>query len=186
MSIMGMEGRRAGRDLIFFGVVTIILGLAAIASPVISGLSVALVVGGLLVLGGILRLLLSFDAASGTEGILEAALGALMLLCGVALVAQPLFSFAVLTLIIAAYLFADGIAEVVAAFRGPSHGIRGRLLFSGVVSIALGAMMWSQYPLAGVVAIAVVLGVKLVAAGTMMIAGGSAARALATHTLVEA
>jgi uncharacterized membrane protein HdeD (DUF308 family) len=53
-------------------------------------------------------------------------------------------------------------------------------LFGGVVSVLLGAMIWRQFPLSGAWAIGVVLGIKLLLIGAIMIAGGSAARSLAT------
>ena len=82
-----------------------------------------------------------------------------------------------LTVFIAAYLFADGIAEVVGALRLRREAGRTWLLFGGVVSVLLGAMIWRQFPLSGAWAIGVVLGIKLLLIGAIMIAGGSAARA---------
>lgn len=175
-----MEGTSTGRDLIFLGVVTIVLGAAAIAAPIIAGVSIVLSVGLLVMVGGILRMVGAFEAGSFEKGVLAIALGALMLLCGLALVTEPLFAFGFLTVFIAAYLFADGITEVVGALRLRPEAGRTWLLFGGVVSVLLGAMIWRQFPLSGAWAIGVVLGIKLLLIGAIMIAGGSAGRSLAT------
>src|SRR6478735_8769400 len=110
-----MEVTSTGRDLIFLGVVTIVLGAAAIAAPMIAGVSIVLSVGLLVMVGGILRMVGAFEAGSFGKRMLVLALGVLMVLCGLALVTEPLFAFGFLTVFIAAYLFADGIAEVVGA-----------------------------------------------------------------------
>jgi uncharacterized membrane protein HdeD (DUF308 family) len=185
MTNIETEVRSPGQDLIFFGVVTIILGVAAIAAPMFTGLSVAVAVGLLVVVGGILRMLGAFEAGSFAKGALALALGGLTLLCGLALVTQPLFAFGSLTVFIAAYLFADGIAEVVEAFRLRPEAGRVWLLFAGIASILLGMMIWQQFPLSGAWAIGVLLGIKLLLVGTVMIAGGSTARSLSRIGLVE-
>jgi uncharacterized membrane protein HdeD (DUF308 family) len=181
-----MEVTSTGRDLIFLGVVTIVLGAAAIAAPMIAGISIVLSVGLLVMVGGILRMVGAFEAGSFGKRMLVLALGVLMVLCGLALVTEPLFAFGFLTVFIAAYLFADGIAEVVGALRLRAKAGRAWLLFGGVVSILLGTMIWRQFPLSGAWAIGVVLGIKLLLVGAIMIAGGSAARALATTRMAEA
>jgi uncharacterized membrane protein HdeD (DUF308 family) len=179
------EIKSTGRDLILLGVVTIILGVAAIVAPIITGLSLVLAVGLLVAGGGILRMLSAFEAGSFGKGVLVMALGGLTLLCGIALVIEPLFAFGFLTVLIAAYLFADGIAELVGAFS--LHAEAGRVwsLFAGVVSILLATMVWQQFPLSGAWAIGVMLGIKLLLVGAVMIAGGSAARSLTGTRMVE-
>lgn len=174
-----MEVKSTGRDMTFLGVVTIILGVAAIVAPYITGLSVVLSVGLLVIVGGFLRMLWAFGESSFGKGVVAFAIGGLTLLCGLALVTQPLFAFGFLTVLIAVYLFADGIAEVIGAFRWGHETGRAWLLFGGMVSILLAVMIWRQYPLSGAWAIGVLLGVKLLLIGTTMIAGGSAMRSFA-------
>jgi uncharacterized membrane protein HdeD (DUF308 family) len=106
-------------------------------------------------------------------------IGVLTLLCGIALLAHPLFASGVLTILLAVYFVADGISEIAAGFGRMGDG-GGWLLFGGIVSILLGAMIWAQYPLSGAWAMGTLLGIKLFFVGLTMIAGGSAVRSMAT------
>jgi uncharacterized membrane protein HdeD (DUF308 family) len=54
----------------------------------------------------------------------------------------------------------------------------GWLIFGGVVSILLGAMIWGQFPLSGMWAIGVLFGIKLLFVGILMVTTGSAVGAL--------
>ena len=106
-------------------------------------------------------------------------IGGLTLLCGIALLANPLFASGVLTIVLAVYFVSDGISEIAASLR--TYGRRrGMAVFSGIVSIILGAMIWAQYPLSGAWAIGTLLGIKLFFVGLTMITGGSAVRSIAT------
>jgi len=54
-------------------------------------------------------------------------------------------------------------------------------IFCGVVSLGLAIFLWRQYPLSGAWAMGILLGIKLFFVGVAMLAGGSAARSLATR-----
>jgi len=108
-----------------------------------------------------------------------AMIGGLTLLCGIALLAHPLFASGVLSIILAVYFIIDGISELVAGIQlRPSSGW-GWMLFGGIVSILLGIMIWSQFPLSGIWAIGILMGIKLFFVGLIMVMGGSAVRSMA-------
>jgi uncharacterized membrane protein HdeD (DUF308 family) len=135
---------------------------------------------GLLVLAaGIVRIVWAFQAGSFGKGLLMFAIGGLTLLCGIALVANPLFVSGVLTVMLALYFILDGISELVAGLRLRPGSGSGWMLFGGIVSILLGIIIWAQFPLSGVWAIGIVLGIKLFFVGLIMIMGGSAVRSMA-------
>jgi uncharacterized membrane protein HdeD (DUF308 family) len=161
------------------GVLTIVLGVLAMLTPMLTGFSVMLMVGALVVIAGFMRMIWAFRAGSLGKGLLVFALGGLTLLCGVALVANPLFAASVLTLVLTIYFIADGVAELAAGLgRRPDTGW-GWLAFGGVISIVLGIMIWRQAPLAGVWAVGLFLGIKLFLAGLMMLMVGGAVRVAA-------
>ena len=166
-----------GRHMKLFGIITIILGILAILAPMITGMSITFLVGLLVLAGGIARMAWAFQAGSLGKGLLTFAIGTLTLLCGVALVTDPLLASGVLTIVLAAYLVVDGLFEVAAAFRvSSSSGGGGWLLASGVLSFLLGMMIWQQFPLSGAWAIGVLLGFKLLLMGMSMIGVGLMAR----------
>jgi uncharacterized membrane protein HdeD (DUF308 family) len=174
---MDKSFRSSARHLMIFGIITILLGCAAISAPFIAGLSVVMSVGVLVIVGGIVRMLWAFEMGSFGKGLLMFALGGLTLLCGLSLVAHPLFAVGFLSFVIPIYLFADGITEIVAAMQLRESG-RTWLLIGGVASIILGVLLWKQAPWSGGFAIGILLGVRLIFAGSAMLAGGSAVRSL--------
>jgi len=158
-----------------FGIIAIILGILAMAAPVLTGLSIALLLGFLVVVGGVVRLVWAFQAGSVGEGILKFALAGLTLVCGLLLVANPLFASGFLTILLSLYFIVDGVSEIAVGLGTK----RGWFIFAGVVSVLLGILLWAQFPLSGAWALGILLGIKLLFIGLIMIMGGSAARSMA-------
>jgi uncharacterized membrane protein HdeD (DUF308 family) len=179
MNELNAEARAGGRNMTIFGVITIILGILAMLSPGLTGMSVAMAVGILVIIGGIVRMIWAFQAGSLGRGVLMFAIGVLTLLCGIALTANPLFASGVLTIMLALYFLVDGVFELIGGFQMKPVSGWGFMVFGGIVSILLGIMIWRQFPLAGAFAIGILLGIKLFFIGMIMVTGGSAVRDLA-------
>jgi uncharacterized membrane protein HdeD (DUF308 family) len=157
------------------GVICIILGILAMMAPTLTGLSIAMALGVLIIAGGILRIIWAFRAESLGRGLLRFAVGGLTLLCGIALIAHPLFAAGLLTIVLAAYFILDGISEIAAGIQRQGAG-SGWLLFGGIISLLLGIMIWAQYPLSGAWAMGILVGIKLFLIGVIMLTAGSALR----------
>lgn len=162
----------SGPSLKLLGILTIILGILAIISPLMTGLSVVVLVGFLVLAGGVARLLWAFRAGSLGRGMLQFALGFLTLICGLVLVTDPLVGSGILTILLAVYLVFDGVSEIMAALRAKPEPGWGWLLFGGIVSLLLGIMIWRQFPLSGGWAIGLILGFKLLVVGMIMLGVG--------------
>ena len=171
--------KTGSRNMTIFGVVTIILGILAMLAPGLTGVSVAILVGVIVLVAGIVRIIWAFQAGSLGKGLLMLAIGGLTLLCGIALVANPLFASGVLTIMLAVYFILDGICEIAAGSRLRPAAGWGWMLFGGIVSILLGIMIWAQFPLSGAWAIGILLGIKLFFVGLIMVTGGSVVRSTA-------
>lgn len=170
--------KAGGRRMTAFGVVSIILGILAMLMPGITGLSVALLLGIIVLAGGIMRIIWAFKAGTFGKGLIGVVIGLLTFICGGLLIANPLFASGVLTIILAFYFIFDGIFEIIAAFQlKPIEGW-GWLLFGGIISLLLGIMIWAQYPLSGAWAMGILIGIKLFMIGLIMVTCGSAAREL--------
>jgi uncharacterized membrane protein HdeD (DUF308 family) len=164
-----------GKRMTTFGIIAIVLGILAMIAPVVTGMSIALLLGVLVVVAGTVRLVWAFQAGTLGQGILRFLLAGLTLVCGMALVANPLFASGVLTILLALYFIVDGISEI-------AEGIgsrRGWFIFAGAVSILLGVLLWAQFPLSGAWALGILFGIKLLFIGLIMIMGGSVARSMA-------
>ena len=171
--------KAGGNKMTILGVIAIILGILAMLAPVLTGMWVVILVGVLVRIGGIVRIIWAFQAASLGKGLPMFAIGGLTLLCGIVLLAHPLFASGILTILLALYFVLDGISEIVASVRLRPGSGWGWMLFGGIVSIWLGIIIWRQFPLSGVWAIGILLGIKLFFVGLIMLKGGSAVRSMA-------
>lgn len=160
---------KSGKNKKILGVITIIMGVLAISAPLITGLSIALLVGLLVLVGGVARMVWAFHAGSVGKGMLRFIIGGLTLLCGMAMVTDPILASGVLTIILAIYLAIDGVFEIATAFKVRPLSGWGVLLAGGILSLLLALMIWRQYPLSGPWAIGFMLGLKLLFIGTIMI-----------------
>ena len=165
----------AGVTVAVGGALTI-MGLLAIMAPLFTGAAVTILVGILMLAAGITRGVFAFRAQTFGKGALMFLLGGIVALGGVLLLARPLIGLASLTMVLAAFFFADGIIEAVYAFQlRPVKGWAWMLL-SGITSGLLGFFIVYQWPVSGAWAIGVLVGVRLLFTGWSVIALGSFAR----------
>ncbi len=158
----------------WMGVLTIILGVFAMMMPYITGQSVLMLIGFVVMAGGLLRLIWAFKAGSLGKGILTFLIGVLTLLAGFWIITEPFVAAGALTIVLSAYFFADGLLEIIAAFSVEEG--KGWLLFDGVVTLILGFLLITGFPFAGPLAVGILLGIKLVFAGITMLTLGSAVK----------
>jgi uncharacterized membrane protein HdeD (DUF308 family) len=167
--------RHAGLG-VALGIGIVIAGVLAVISPFIAGLSVTIAVGMLLIASGVSRLFLAFKMGSFGRGLLMFVLGVLTLVAGGYVVARPGMGLATLTLVLAAYLFVDGVFEIIWAFRlRPIKGW-GWTLFSGIASLVLGILIWRQFPVSGMWAVGTLAGIHMIFAGSSIASLCRAAR----------
>jgi uncharacterized membrane protein HdeD (DUF308 family) len=61
------------------------------------------------------------------------------------------------------------VIEVMIAFQARPEEGWGWLLFSAIMTLLLGAMLWRQFPLSGVWAVGVLFGVKMISSGLSLV-----------------
>ena len=167
--------KNAGR-MIFAGILSVIAGFVCCAHPALGSLSVTLIVGIMMIIGGIARMLGVFSADSFGHGILALLGGLLTVLAGLVTVAVPGLGMATLTLILAIWLLIDGLSGVMLAFRlRPGHGW-GWILLGSIAAAVLGCMLLAHWPWSGLVAVGLLAGFQLIMSGVVMITIGSAVR----------
>ena len=170
--------RHAGLGMAL-GIAIAIAGVLAIVSPFVAGISVALAVGVLLIAAGVSRLFLAFKMGSFGHGLLVFLIGLLSIAVGGYMLARPGMALATLTLVLAIYFFVDGIFEIIWAFRlRPIKGW-GWTLFSGVVALALGIMIWRQFPVSGMWAVGTLAGIHMIFGGSSVFSVCNATRSAA-------
>jgi len=152
----------------WLGILLIVLGVVSILSPAVAGGAVVTVVGLILLVAGVVQILRALQM-SGSEKVLTIALGVIAALAGIAVVLHPILGLAFLTLLLAAYFVAEGVWKIIASFRYRPAAGWGWLLGSGVLSLVLGWLIWSQWPLSGLWAVGVLVGVNLLGTGASLV-----------------
>jgi uncharacterized membrane protein HdeD (DUF308 family) len=168
--------QRSSNWIVAFGVVLIVAGTLAILAPLVTGIAVETIVGMLFVLGGVAEIVYAFRAATWGAGMLAAVSGTLSLACGILMLLHPIFGLEFLTLVLVAYFLADGISRIVLATRMRALPGWGWMLFDGLVTVLLAAVIILQWPLSGAWAIGILAGINLLLTGWALLAAGLAAR----------
>ena len=163
---------------IAIGIIMIILGMMALGSPMVTGVAVAIMVGSFLMMGGIVQFIFAIKAKVWGAGLLNLFGGALSLVCGILMIAHPLYGLKFLTLLLAAFFVVGGISKIVFSFQVRPAQNWVWILFSGIVGLVLGMMIWSQWPLSGAWAVGTLVGIDILFTGWSTLAIGLAARRL--------
>ena len=150
------------------GTILIIAGTIALISPLVAGLSITLIVSVMLATGGIGQCMLALKAGAFGRGLLMFIMGLLMTIAGSYMATQPLAGLASITLILVAYLVVTALFEWIVAFQIRPMDGWGLALFSGIVTLLLGLMLWRQFPLSGAWAVGVLFGIKMYFSGCLL------------------
>jgi membrane protein HdeD len=154
----------------WLGVLLVILGVASILTPAVAGSVVVIVIGVILVAAGIVPVVRALKTPDQLEKGLSLTLGIITALAGIAVIAQPIFGLAFLSLLLVGYFVTEGIWKMVVAFRyRPTTGWIW-LLLSGAMSLILGLLIWEQWPISGMWAVGVLVGINLLGTGLSLVA----------------
>jgi len=168
--------RHASTVSIAWGVLLIVLGAAAVASPFLAAVAVNVAVAWLIVLAGVVHILLAFRAHGAGSMIWKLLVGVAYVCFGGYLIARPLLGVASLTLLLAALFLIEGILDIVLFVK--MRPIRGStwVLLDGIVSLLLGLMIYMQWPSSAAWAIGTLVGVSLIFSGVARVMMSMAVR----------
>lgn len=158
------------------GIALIVTGVLAICAPFVAGVSVMLVIGAMLLVGGIALSLLAFRVGAFGPGMPLLLMGVLMIAAGLFMVSRPVAALASMTLLLAAYLMVSGVVETAAGFGARPESGWGWMVTTGLVTLLLGLMLWRQFPVSGAWAVGTLFGIKLLMTGVSMTSIGAAVR----------
>lgn len=162
--------------IVALGVVYAIAGVVALGSVVMATVVSVLIVGFMMILSGVFEIINSFQFKSWGKFILWLLLGVLYIASGVICYLNPLLAAAALTLMLGVTLVVSGILRIVLAFNMKSEAPWIWVSLSGLVTLALGLILLARWPLSGLYALGIFLGIDLVFAGAAWIGLGLAAR----------
>lgn len=155
------------------GIILCVLGVISLITPAVAGTAVVLVIGSLLMFGGFLYLFQTSQAGDTSGKMMHIILGILMILGGFGIISHPLFGLSFLTLMMAMFFLFEGTWKVLMSFSLKPAAGWGQVLFSGIISLLLGGLIWAEWPLSGLWAVGTLLGVDLLLTGFFLINVGS-------------
>jgi len=155
-----------------YGVILILLGAASIILPGIATLATTITVGWLLIAGGIFGLISVFQSGTSSPGFWWNLLTALVcVLAGGVILFNPIKGVLTLTIVLAAYLLATGVTKGLMAFHYRNVIPRAWLwmLFSALVDIALGLIIFAGLPGSAIWVLGLLVGINLLFTGVALI-----------------
>lgn len=160
------------------GLLLVVLGLLTILLPRYAGMTIGVVVGIFLVLSGFVRVAFAWAAGSWGSVLLRYAFGALAMVAGSMMVAQPATALRVIIIVAIVYFIVDGVSAILFALRLPPAAGGAPMILSGIVSLVLGVMLWRNWPLPGEQMLGIYMGVKLLVDGIVMLVISRGVRAI--------
>src|SRR5262245_55188137 len=150
---------------IFLAILLIIAGAAAILFPVLSTFAVELWTAIAFAIAGVAQTVHAFSVRSWGGFFWSLLVGLLYLAAGVALWRNPIAGMVTLTVFLAAVVVVDGVFRSILAFQIRPRAGWYWLLLGGIVSIALGIMIWRQLPSSALAVLGLLLGINVVFSG---------------------
>lgn len=162
------------------GILLIVLGIAAIIIPVVASIAFAFLLGIILLIAGGAGAVHAFakPSAPGFGWALLSA--AITIIAGLLLVGWPVRGAFSLTIVLAAYLFAEGIASIGYAWVHRHHIDRGWawMLFNGIIDLIMTAVIVWVLPIVFVAlwVLGLFIGIDLIFGGVSLVRMGTSAR----------
>ena len=180
--LMARIGRHWGWVLAF-GIITFLIGIAALVWPDRTLVVVAVLFGIQLIVMGIFRFAAAFAAEDVTGGtrVLYALLGVLSLIIGLYAVRHVLVTLLALALLLGIFWIVSGAVELFTAVSQREMPNRGWNAVMGIISVLAGIVLL-VYPGISLVVLAVVVSVWLLIFGIMQISLALRIRSLTTVT----
>jgi uncharacterized membrane protein HdeD (DUF308 family) len=150
---------------VVIAILLILAGLAAIFLPFIAGITASVVVGWLLLFAGVVHLFFGWHTRSAGAVIWKLLVGLAYLFAGFWILDHPGRGLLTLTLMLAFYLFFEGIFEGVIYVQMRRLPGSGWFLFDAIVTLILGVMILMSWPFSSVWAIGTLIGISIFFSG---------------------
>jgi uncharacterized membrane protein HdeD (DUF308 family) len=171
-AVVGLhELRRNWGWFLVLGILLIIIGLIALSSTAVVTFASVFFFGCLLLGTGIMETASIFFVRNWNGYFLHLLMGILDIVVGLTIVAHPEQAAVTLTMIIAAFFVVAGTYRLITAIslRFPHWGFAA---LSGGITLWLGAMLWSEWPVSGFWFIGMCIGIDLVFRGASWVSLG--------------
>jgi uncharacterized membrane protein HdeD (DUF308 family) len=163
--------------LLALGIILILLGFVALADMMVATLAAVLVLGWVMVISGVVEAVHAFRVHGWGGMFLHLIGGVLGVLIGLLIVTNPLIGALGLTLLFAALFTVVGLFRTITAIelKFPRWGWA---VFDGLVTLALGVLIWAHWPSTAIWFLGLALGVSLILRGWTYVMFSAAVRGL--------
>jgi uncharacterized membrane protein HdeD (DUF308 family) len=174
----GSTIREVWRVFLVEGIICLLLGAGALLIPAVASVAVAILLGWLFVIGGAVGLATTIMGRSAPGFAWSLVSSLVTVAAGVFLIGWPLSGVISLTLVLAAYLAADGVISIFFAIAHRRQLTRrwGWLFLNGVLDLAMAAIIFVVLPGSAYWVLGVLIGIDFLFAGASLIAIAMAAR----------
>ncbi|PPS42216.1 HdeD family acid-resistance protein [Chroococcidiopsis sp. TS-821] len=162
---------------IIVGILLVIIGLAAIARPVYATIAATIAFGWIFIFAGIAQFIYAFGSRGAGQFVWKLLLSILYFVAGLVVLTNILPGAIALTLILGITIFIQGALQVFIAFNLRPARNWGWVLFSGILGIILGILIWSEWPFNADWLLGLFVGITLLFNGIWMIILSSLPRA---------
>ncbi len=146
------------------GIALVVLGLIAISASTLTTLVSVSLIGWLLLVGGIIHAIHAFSAGKWGGVVSGLFTGVLYAVAGFLTIRSPAATAMMLTFLLAPLFIVGGIVRIIMAMtnRYPQWGWS---VFSGLMALVLGVMIWNQWPNSGFWVIGTFVGIEMFFSG---------------------
>ena len=145
-----------------------VLGLTAIAFPVVASITATYVVGWVLIVAGLTHLFLGWRGMADDSMLWAGFVSLAYVLAGIAILGNPLWGIATIALVLGITLAAEGVLSVIAYFTAECQS--SWMLVNGVITVALATIIVSGWMSSSVWMIGTLVGINLVMTGLFELA----------------
>ena len=150
------------------GLLLVALGTLGVIASSLFTLASVLLCGWLLLIGGAAVAAHALWARRWGGFFVQLIFGLLNLVMGWIMITQPAIAAVTLTLLLGVSLVVQGVFRSAAALAANADG-RGWLLLSGLASLILGILIWSEWPISGLWVIGLFVGIDLLLYGWWLV-----------------
>ena len=142
-------------------VVAFVGGMFALANPFAASIAATVIAGWMFIIIGAIQVFAGFRADGAGAKTWSILLGVLAIVLGVMILGRPLEGMVALTTVVAAMFLAGGIGKLILSFSLEDKRFFWLILLSGVASVALGIMIFANFPVSAATSLGILLGIEL-------------------------
>ena len=170
--------RQHWKAMLIEGILLAILGVLAIALPLLASIAITLFLGWMFLISGVAGLILTFWARQ-LPGFWWSLLSAVLaLIAGIILIGWPIQGTVSLTLVLGVFFIMEGVASIMYALdhRRELNGRWGWMVAAGILDLIISALIITGLPGSAAWAIGLLVGINLIFGGTSLMGMALAAK----------